>query len=159
MKYFFLMLLCLPFIEVYVYVLSIEHLGGALSFFLSLLSIALGFYLFKFTGFYVLKKIQGDLARAKLPTIQILRGVRGFVAAVLLVIPGFFTDFLALMLFIPGLSHAVLFLVAKRIDQSIKSGAIKVYKHFEQSGPRQHGEVIEVDFKAKELLSQGEERE
>jgi UPF0716 protein FxsA len=150
MKLFVIFLLCLPFIEVYFFVSSIDLIGPWYSFLLSLLNICLGFYLFKLTGFIVLKNVQAQIAQAKLPTIHILKGMVRFVAAILLIIPGFFTDLIALLLLIPGLSHIFLFAIARNIDQAIKRGAIKVYHNFEQRDFRRRqspsGEIIEVEF-------------
>lgn len=145
-----LSLLSLPFIEVYFYFKSIELIGGWYSFLLSFLNICLGFFLFKLAGFQVVRRVQSDLKNSKLPTRQILKTLIQLVAAVLLIIPGFFTDLLALFILVPGLSHLVVFVIAKKIDQAIKRGAIKVFHKFEQSElykkTQNSSEIIEVDF-------------
>jgi len=58
-------------------------------------------------GLATLNSVQTKMAQGQMPSDEIVTGLMLLVAGVLLVTPGFVTDFLGLSLLIPGVRHAI----------------------------------------------------
>ncbi len=61
-----------------------------------------GVWLVRHEGFHVMSRTQFELAQGRLPAGQLLDGALILVGGVLLITPGFFTDFVGLFFFIPS---------------------------------------------------------
>jgi UPF0716 family protein affecting phage T7 exclusion len=57
--------------------------------------------LLRFLGFTAFQRLQKSLARQEYPEVELFNAVCFFAAAVFLIVPGFFTDSLGLLLFLP----------------------------------------------------------
>lgn len=62
---------------------------------------ALGLWLVKLRGAYTLLAVRQQLSRGELPTDSVINAVLFILAGVLLVIPGFLSDILAILLVLP----------------------------------------------------------
>jgi len=103
----FLLFAVVPVIEVYL-LIKVGRLVGPLSTVAILLLISLvGAWLVRHQGFQILRRIQDELALGRLPAAELVDGALVLVGGVLLLTPGFFTDFLGLFFLIPA-SRAVL---------------------------------------------------
>jgi UPF0716 protein FxsA len=90
-----------PVIEIYLIVIMGE-LIGPLQTVLLLLAISLaGAWLVRSQGFHLLRRIRYELAQGRLPAVELLDGAMVLVGGVLLLTPGFFTDFFGLFFLIP----------------------------------------------------------
>lgn len=89
-----------PIIEVYL-LIKIGSLIGALPTVALLLSISLsGAWLVCHQGFTILRRIQSEMLQGRLPAGDLLDGALVLIGGVLLLTPGFFTDFLGLFFLI-----------------------------------------------------------
>jgi UPF0716 protein FxsA len=103
----FLLFAVVPVIEVYL-LIKVGRLVGPLSTVAILLLISLvGAWLVRHQGFQILRRIQDELALGRLPAAELVDGALVLVGGVLLLTPGFFTDFLGLFFLIPA-SRSVL---------------------------------------------------
>ncbi len=97
----FILFLIVPVIEIYL-LIKVGSLIGAVPTVATLLLISLaGAWLVRHQGFRVLGRIQAELSQGRLPAAEMLDGALVLVGGVLLLTPGFFTDFLGLFFLIP----------------------------------------------------------
>lgn len=97
----FLLFLLVPVVEIYL-LLKVGSLMGALPTVAVLLAISLlGAWLVRHQGFIVLQRIRMELAQGRLPAAELMDGALILVGGVLLLTPGFFTDFLGLFFIFP----------------------------------------------------------
>lgn len=106
-----LLLLLVPVIELYVLIEVGSYIGTLTTVLLVFTTAFLGAYFMKSQGMAVMQRAQQNLAMGMLPQAEMLEGVFLFVGGVLLLIPGFVTDFLGLLLLLPWSRQ----LLAKRL--------------------------------------------
>ncbi len=97
----FILFAVIPVIEVYL-LIQVGRVIGPLPTVALLLGISLaGAWLVRHQGFGIARRIQAELAQGRLPAAELLDGALVLVGGVLLLTPGFFTDFLGLFFLIP----------------------------------------------------------
>jgi len=103
----FLVLLVVPIVEIYVMV-QMAGAIGVVPTLAVLLSVSLaGAWLVKREGVGMLRRMQETLDRGELPTDQGVDGAVLLAAGTLLVVPGFVTDAVGLVLLLPPVRHLV----------------------------------------------------
>ncbi len=96
------LLIVVPIVEIAVAIQVAHHIGG-LQTILLLIALSLGgVWLAKLAGFGVLARMRGQVARGVVPGNEMLDGVLVFVAGVLLLVPGFVTGIIGLVLLDPA---------------------------------------------------------
>ena len=98
----FLLFLIVPVIEIYLLIKVGSLIGGLPTVAILLLISFLGAYLVRSQGFRLLTEVREELARGRLPAAQLLDGALVLVGGILLMTPGFFTDFLGIFFLIPA---------------------------------------------------------
>ena len=100
-RYLLLAVLLLPVVEIFVLV-KVGHAIGALSTVLAIVFAAiLGVLTMRVQGIATAFRVRAALARGELPGAALLDGLWLLLAGLLLLIPGFVTDAIALLLLIP----------------------------------------------------------
>ncbi len=113
MNPFFLIFICLPALEIYL-LIEIGGLVGALNTVaLIFLTAIVGIYFAKHQGLQTLKSGMVNLYQNKIPIYEMMTGASIAFAALLLIVPGFFTDFMGFLLLIP-FTRKILFNLAMR---------------------------------------------
>jgi UPF0716 protein FxsA len=111
MNPFFLLFIGLPALEIFLMI----KIGGAVGAFNTVLLIFLtaiiGIYFAKLQGIQTLKSGMVNLYQNKLPVYEILSGASIAIAALLLIIPGFFSDLIGFLFLIP-FTRRVIFNIA-----------------------------------------------
>jgi len=97
----FLIFLIVPVIEIYLLIKVGSLIGGFPTVAILLLISLLGAYLVRSQGFRLVAQIREELAQGRLPAAQLLDGALVLFGGVLLMTPGFFTDFLGIFFLIP----------------------------------------------------------
>lgn len=97
-----LFLLALPFLEIAGFIVVGSKIGVLATLALIILSIFLGVFLLRLQGFGLIQKIREETAAGRTPKRELVHGVMLVFAAFLLIIPGFITDIIGLLLFIPA---------------------------------------------------------
>ena len=108
MNPFFLLFICLPALEVFLMIKIGGQIGALNTVALIFITAIIGVYLAKLQGIKTLKSGMINLYQNKMPIYEIVSGASIALAALLLIVPGFFTDFFGFMLLIP-LTRKVLF--------------------------------------------------
>ena len=96
-----LFIIGIPLIEIYL-MIKVGGIIGALNtiFFIFFTAIA-GLYFVRLAGFNTIKSGLGQLINQKIPIYEIISGAALAFAALLLIIPGFLTDFFGFLLVMP----------------------------------------------------------
>lgn len=151
MKAFFLIFIVIPLIELYVLIEVGGVIGGLSTILLILLTAIIGGFLVRTQGIATVQKAQAELSHNHLPRERMLEGVLILFGGVLLLLPGFISDSIGLILLLPPVRHA---LVNKFVVQKQHQG-FQVYEaewHEKRGGQEsiQHvrileGEVVDSD--------------
>jgi UPF0716 protein FxsA len=110
-----LFLLALPFLEIAGFIVVGSEIGVLPTLGLIILSMFVGVFLLRFQGFGLIQRIRQEAAAGRTPGRELVHGVMLFIAALLLIIPGFITDIIGLLLFIPAIREIGWRLVSDRI--------------------------------------------
>lgn len=89
------------YVEVSIFVQVAHVLGVLLTLLLVIFSSVVGFSLIRNQGFKNLMVMQQKMAEGASPAAEMIKSVSLIIAGLLFVIPGFFTDFLGLLLLLP----------------------------------------------------------
>jgi UPF0716 protein FxsA len=100
-----LLFIVLPIVEITVAIQVAHHIGGLNTVALLLLFSFAGVWLARLEGFSVVRRIQEQLESRTVPTNELIEGALVFVGGLLLIVPGFVTDALGLLLLFPLSRH------------------------------------------------------
>ena len=137
MNPFFIIFIAIPAIEIFLLIKIGGHIGALSTVALIFLTAIIGIYFAKIQGIQTLRSGVINMYQNKLPIYEMMSGASIAVAALLLIIPGFFTDFIGFLLLIPLTRNFLFTLFYKR-----------------KSGQREQGKTIDgeiVDKKDDEL--------
>ena len=101
MNPFFLIFICLPAIEIYFMIKVGAEVGALNTIGLVFLTAIIGVYFAKLQGIQTLKSGMLNLYQNKIPVYEVMSGASIALAALLLIVPGFFTDVIGFLLLIP----------------------------------------------------------
>ena len=101
MNPFFLIFICLPAIEIYFMIKVGAEVGALNTIGLVFLTAIIGVYFAKLQGIQTLKSGMINLYQNKIPIYEVMSGASIALAALLLIVPGFFTDVIGFLLLIP----------------------------------------------------------
>ena len=141
MNSFFLLFIGIPALEVFLMIKIGGKIGALNTVSLILLTAIIGVYFAKLEGIKTMRSGFMNLYQNKIPIYEIISGASIAMAALLLIIPGFFTDTIGFLLLIP-LTRKVLisFFVKKRNSQENKENTNTL-----------DGEIVEDKDKKDEL--------
>ena len=108
--------LAVPLTEITVFVLVGSKIGVLPTIGLVILTAVAGSVLLRWQGFNALARIQRELAAHRVPGKEMVQGVMVLLAGFLLLTPGFVTDTLGLLLFIPAVRDAVWRFLSSRVN-------------------------------------------
>ena len=114
MNSFFLFLIGLPALEIYLMIKVGSSVGAFNTIALIFLTAIIGIYFAKLQGIRTLKSGMINLYQNKLPLYEILSGASIAVSALLLIFPGFITDFLGFLLLIPFARKIIFNIIFKK---------------------------------------------
>lgn len=102
-------------LEIAVFILVGDAIGVLPTLALILLSGVVGVVLMRVQGFGVIARIRAEQAAGRVPGREVLHGFMILAAGILLLLPGFVTDVLGLLLFIPAVRDGAWNLVKNRL--------------------------------------------
>jgi UPF0716 protein FxsA len=127
MNPFLIIFICLPALEIYLLIKVGVYIGALNTLTLIFLTAVIGVYFAKHQGMKTLKSGMVNLYQNKMPIYEIMSGASIAIAAVLLIMPGFFTDFIGFLILIPFTRKILFSLVLKnktKIDEKPESNTI-----------------------------------
>ena len=101
MNPFFLFFIGLPALEIFLLIKIGGKVGALNTVALIFLTAVIGVYFAKLQGIQTLKSGMINLYQNKMPVYEMMSGASIAIAALLLIIPGFFTDLIGFLLLIP----------------------------------------------------------
>ncbi len=111
----FLLFLAVPLIEIALFIVIGGEIGVIATLAMVLVTAIAGSLLLRQQGIATLNRIRTELEQNRLPARPIADGAMIAVAGLLLLTPGFFTDFCGFLLFVPGVRSAIFSFVSSRI--------------------------------------------
>lgn len=122
MNPFFIIFIGIPAAELFLLIKIGGEIGALNTIALIFLTAIIGIYFAKLQGIQTLKSGLVNIYQNKIPIYEILSGASIAIAALLLIVPGFFTDFVGFLLLIPFTRKILLSLAFKnKIKQEDKN--------------------------------------
>jgi len=112
-----ILILSIPLIEIYLFIKIGSSIGAFNTISLILLTAIIGVAYARYEGFNTLRSGMSQLVKNEVPIYEIVSGAVLTFAAVLLIIPGFATDFFGLLLIIPVTRKLIFNVFSKRFDK------------------------------------------
>ena len=123
--FLFLLFLCIPLVEIAVFI----EIGGLLGLWptigIVVLTAMLGAMLFRIQGLATLRQAQANLETNVFPAREVFDGLCLLVAGTLLITPGFATDSLGFLLFFPPFRHFLRHIAERRLARQPWRGAAR----------------------------------
>ncbi len=141
MNSFLLFFIGLPALEIFLLIKIGGVLGALNTVSLIFLTAIIGLYLARLQGIKTIKSGLTNLYQSKMPVFEIISGASIAFAALLLIVPGFFTDFVGFLLLIPFTRNILINRFFKKQD---------IYRN-PQNENTLDGEIIEDQNKKDEL--------
>ena len=124
MNSFFLLFIGLPVLEIYLMIKMGTKIGALNTIALIFLTAIIGVYFAKLQGIQTLKSGMINLYQNKIPVYEMLSGASIAMAAFLLIVPGFFTDFIGFLLLIPFTRKIIFSIALKKKTNNYKKNTI-----------------------------------
>ena len=99
--YLLLILIAIPIIEISIFIQFGSFIGTINTILLIFLTAIIGIYFVRLQGFGALQKIKDDLSNQVTPVKGLFDGIVILISGLLLLIPGFFSDFIGFLGLIP----------------------------------------------------------
>jgi UPF0716 protein FxsA len=115
-----LVIISLPIIEIYLFIKIGSQIGAFNTISLIFITAFLGVIYARYEGFNTLKSGMSQIIKKELPVYEIISGAALAFAALLLILPGFATDFLGLFIIFPPTRKLILKKVSNKHSQSNK---------------------------------------
>lgn len=147
------LLLVVPIVEIAAFIAIGSEIGIGLTLLMILVTAIIGSILLRIQGLSLLQKIQSEISEGNVPGRALGDGAMIVVAGVLLLTPGFVTDAIGFLLFVPGIRGAIWRFLASRISvvatetgASASDGFVNGHGDFARQGPT-------IDLDADEFTS------
>ena len=101
MGIFLLLIISIPLIEIYLFIKIGSFIGAFNTISLIIITAIIGIAYARYEGFNTLRSGMSEMIKNQLPIYEIISGAALAFAALLLILPGFATDFLGLILIFP----------------------------------------------------------
>lgn len=136
------LLLALPLAEIAGFVVVGQRIGALATIGLVLLAALAGFVLMRVQGISAFRRINHALKRGERPGRAAVDAFMILLAGILLIVPGFITDVIGLLLFIPWIRHAIWRMAGRRLAGGVRFSRFEMHDGgFSQSGE----DVVDLD--------------
>ena len=116
-----LTIILVPIIEIYLFIKIGSQIGAFNTISLILITAIVGVYYARYEGLNTLKSAISQIVTNKLPIYEIISGAALAIASLLLILPGFATDLIGLLLIFPVTRRIIFKKVSTKYKQSNKS--------------------------------------
>ncbi len=110
------LILGIPLIEIYLFIKVGSEIGALNTILLILTTAVVGIWYARYEGFNTLRSGMSQLVKNELPLYEIVSGAAIAFAALLLIIPGFATDILGILLILPLTRKMILSKYSKKFS-------------------------------------------
>ena len=116
-----LLIIGIPVLEIYLFIKIGSQIGALNTILLIFITAFFGIVYARYEGFNTLKSGMSQMVRNELPVYEIISGAALAFAALLLILPGFATDFLGLLIIFPPTRK----LIFKKVSTKQRSSTTK----------------------------------
>ena len=116
-----ILIIVIPLIEIYLFIKIGSSIGAFNTISLILITAIVGVYYARYEGLNTLKSAISQIVTNKLPIYEIISGAALAIASLLLILPGFATDLIGLLLIFPFTRRIIFKKVSTKYKQSNKS--------------------------------------
>ncbi|GGB40670.1 membrane protein FxsA [Roseibium aquae] len=127
-------IILLPLIEIAVFIAVGDAIGILPTVLLTVLTAVAGTFMLRQQGLSLVTRMQSELQAGLVPETDMLHGAMIVLASILLLIPGFVTDAIGLLLFIPPVRGALARFIVSRVNVTVV-----------QTGRRGQPGVVDLD--------------
>tara|TARA_B100000945_G_scaffold308527_1_gene298343 strand:+ start:1746 stop:2171 length:426 start_codon:yes stop_codon:yes gene_type:complete len=120
MNTLFILIISIPVIEIYLFIKIGSQIGAITTISLIFLTAFVGVFYARYEGFNTLRSGMSQLIKNEMPIYEIISGAALAFAALLLILPGFATDFLGLLIIFPPTRKIFLKNVSKNYSKKAK---------------------------------------
>ena len=113
-----ILILGIPLIEIYLFIKVGSQIGAFNTILLIFTTAVLGIWYARYEGFNTLKSGMSQLIKNELPFYEIISGAAIAFAALLLIIPGFATDILGILLIFPYTRKLLFYKYSKKYPKN-----------------------------------------
>ena len=122
-----LIFIVVPLIEILLLIEIGSRIGALNTILVIVLTAILGASMMRHQGFTIMRNIQRDLSRGRMPTGELINGALVLVGGIVLLTPGFFTDAVGFILLIPATRGFIRKKIQLLIRRKIESGDIHIF--------------------------------
>ena len=115
-----ILIISIPIIEIYLFIKIGSQIGALTTISLIFMTAFIGVLYARYEGFNTLKSGMSQLIKNELPIYEIVSGAALAFAALLLILPGFATDILGLLIIFPPTRKFFLKKVSKNYSKKVK---------------------------------------
>ena len=115
-----ILILGIPLLEIYLFIKVGSQIGALNTVLLILVTAVVGIWYARYEGFNTLKSGMSQLVKNELPLYEILSGAAIAFAALLLILPGFATDIIGILLVFPITRRVILSKYSKKYSSKNK---------------------------------------
>ena len=115
-----ILIISIPIIEIYLFIKIGSQIGALTTISLIFMTAFIGVLYARYEGFNTLKSGMSQLIKNELPIYEIVSGAALAFAALLLILPGFATDVLGLLIIFPPTRKLFLKKVSKNYSKKVK---------------------------------------
>ena len=116
-----LVILLVPIIEIYLFIKIGSQIGAFNTISLIFITAIVGLYYAKYEGLNTLRSAVGQIVKNELPIYEIISGAALAFAAILMILPGFLTDIIGLLIIFPWTRKIFLKKVSKNKKKNNKN--------------------------------------
>jgi UPF0716 protein FxsA len=151
MPILFILLIIIPVIEIYFFILIGGMIGVWPTISLIILTAILGAFFIKREGLHILTTMRDELAASKIPMQKIIEGVCVLLAGALLLTPGFMTDAIGFLLIIRPtrrlIGEEIITWIIGKIGFSFLSGGFTNHRNgsYDTATTKKYGEAKHTD--------------
>ena len=116
-----ILILGIPLVEIYLFIKVGSQIGAFNTVLLILVTAVVGIWYARYEGFNTLKSGMSQLVKNELPLYEIVSGAAIAFAALLLILPGFATDIIGVLLIFPVTRKIILSKYSKKYSNKNKS--------------------------------------
>ena len=119
-----ILLISIPLVEIYLFIKIGSYIGAFNTISLILITAIVGVAYARYEGFNTLRSGMSQLIKNELPIYEIISGGALAFAAILLILPGFATDLIGLILIFPPSRKLIFKNFSKKYEKKIKKSKI-----------------------------------
>ena len=116
-----ILILGIPLIEIYLFIKIGSQIGALNTVLLILITAIVGIWYARYEGFNTLRSGMSQLVRNEVPLYEMISGAAIAFAALLLILPGFATDIIGILLIFPVTRKIILSKYSKKYSSKKKS--------------------------------------